>query len=133
CISQYQRNACVLSPSVHPVHTVWLSTPPGLSQIPTSFIGSYYQGIHRAPLPTNPTNNPTKQGHQPHKPQIEQIQQPHKDGCHHTDTIITRQTHQPTTGQHVELSTRCSRPLYSYHHHTPPTPTTTQNNATTTP
>src|SRR5699024_6542693 len=49
-----------------------------------------------------------------------------KDGCHHTDTIITRQTHQPTTGQHVELSIRCSRPLYSYHNNTPPTPTTTQ-------
>src|SRR5690625_3999056 len=36
-----------------------LSTPPGLSQIPTSFIGSYYQGIHRVPLATYPTTNPT--------------------------------------------------------------------------
>src|SRR5699024_11461892 len=52
-----------------------------------------------------------------------------KDSCHHTDTIITRQTHQPTTGQHVELSIRCSRPLYSYHNNTPPTPTTTQTQA----
>src|SRR5690625_4148343 len=70
--------ACGVSPFGHPGLTVWLSTPPGLSQIPTSFIGSYYQGIHRAPLPTYPTNNPTKQGHQPHKPQIEQIQQPNQ-------------------------------------------------------
>src|SRR5699024_6542694 len=76
--TQNQSNACGVSPFGHPGLTVWLSTPPGLSQIPTSFIGSYYQGIHRAPLPTYPTNNPTKQGHQPHKPQIEQIQQPNQ-------------------------------------------------------
>ena len=37
-----------------------LSTPPGLSQIPTSFIGSYYQGIHRALLKTYPTTNPER-------------------------------------------------------------------------
>src|SRR5699024_7079871 len=51
------------------------------------------------------------------------------DGCCHTDTIITSQTHQPTTGQHVELSIRCSRPLYSYHNNTPPAPATTQTQA----
>src|SRR5699024_2400799 len=56
-----------------------------------------------------------------------------KDGYHHTDTTITRQTPQPTPGQHVELSIRCSRPLYSYHHTTPPTPTTTQTQAASMP
>ena len=33
---------------------VWLPTPRGLSQAPTSFIGSWCQGIHRAPLITWP-------------------------------------------------------------------------------
>ena len=36
----------------NPRITVWLPTPRGLSQAPTSFIGSWCQGIHRAPLST---------------------------------------------------------------------------------
>jgi hypothetical protein len=32
-----------------------LTAPPGLSRPPTSFIGPWYQGIHRPPLPTYPT------------------------------------------------------------------------------
>ena len=36
----------------NPRITVWLSTPRGLSQIPTSFFGSWCQGIHRVPLET---------------------------------------------------------------------------------
>src|ERR1700748_341954 len=41
-----------VSPFGHPRITVWLPTPRGLSQAPTSFIGSWYQGIHRVPLKT---------------------------------------------------------------------------------
>ena len=41
-----------VSPFGNPRITVWLSTPRGLSQIPTSFFGSWYQGIHRVPLET---------------------------------------------------------------------------------
>lgn len=41
-----------VSPFGNPRITVWLSTPRGLSQIPTSFFGSWYQGIHRVPLKT---------------------------------------------------------------------------------
>jgi hypothetical protein len=41
-----------VSPFGNPGLNVRLSTPPGLSQIPTSFIGSQCQGIHRAPLKT---------------------------------------------------------------------------------
>ena len=58
--------ACGVSPFGHPGLTVWLSTPPGLSQIPTSFIGSYCQGIHRALLQTSPTT--THNRWQPDKP-----------------------------------------------------------------
>lgn len=43
-----------VSPFGNPRITVWLSTSRGLSQIPTSFIGSWCQGIHRVPLKTWP-------------------------------------------------------------------------------
>ena len=36
----------------NPRITVWLPTSRGLSQAPTSFFGSWCQGIHRAPLST---------------------------------------------------------------------------------
>ena len=37
-------------PFGHPGITAWLTAPPGLSRPPTSFIGSWCQGIHRLPL-----------------------------------------------------------------------------------
>jgi hypothetical protein len=36
----------------NPRINVWLPTPRGLSQAPTSFFGSWCQGIHRVPLLT---------------------------------------------------------------------------------
>ncbi len=39
-----------VSPFGHPRITAWLPTPQGLSQAPTSFIGSRCQGIHHVPL-----------------------------------------------------------------------------------
>jgi hypothetical protein len=41
-----------VSPFGNPRIKVWLPTPRGLSQVPTSFIGSWCQGIHRVPLLT---------------------------------------------------------------------------------
>src|SRR5699024_11991259 len=95
-----RSDACGVSPFGHPSITARLSTPPGLSQIPTSFIGSYYQGIHRAPFKTYPT---TSQRRQPSKPQYEQIQQPHPNGCKSLSHRYNH--HKPThpTG-HVELN-----------------------------
>jgi hypothetical protein len=43
---------CRVSPFGHPRITARLTAPRGLSQPPTSFIGSWCQGIHRAPLTT---------------------------------------------------------------------------------
>jgi hypothetical protein len=43
---------CRVSPFGHPGITARLTAPPGLSRPPTSFIGSWCQGIHRAPLTT---------------------------------------------------------------------------------
>ena len=39
-----------VSPFGHPGIKGWSAPPPGLSQPPTSFIGSQRQGIHRVPL-----------------------------------------------------------------------------------
>ena len=41
-----------VSPFGNPRIEVWLPTPRGLSQAPTSFFGSWCQGIHRVPLLT---------------------------------------------------------------------------------
>jgi hypothetical protein len=41
-----------VSPFGNPRITAWLPAPRGLSQAPTSFFGSWYQGIHRVPLKT---------------------------------------------------------------------------------
>jgi hypothetical protein len=41
-----------VSPFGNPRVKVWLPTNRGLSQAPTSFIGSWCQGIHRVPLST---------------------------------------------------------------------------------
>src|SRR5664279_3590386 len=46
------HDSCRVSPFGHPRIKVRSTTPRGLSQSPTSFIGSWCQGIHRAPLLT---------------------------------------------------------------------------------
>jgi hypothetical protein len=48
------HNCCRVSPFGHPRITARLTAPRGLSRSPTSFIGSWCQGIHRAPLTTWP-------------------------------------------------------------------------------
>jgi hypothetical protein len=48
------HNDCRVPPFGHPRITARLTTPRGLSRPPTSFIGSWCQGIHHAPLTTWP-------------------------------------------------------------------------------
>ena len=48
------HDSCRVSPFGNPRITARLTAPRGLSQPPTSFIGSWCQGIHRAPLLTWP-------------------------------------------------------------------------------
>src|SRR3954453_12427466 len=50
-------NASWVSPFGHPRITARLPTPRGLSQAPTSFIGSWCQDIHRLPLVACHNNN----------------------------------------------------------------------------
>ena len=86
-----------VSPFGNPRITVWLSTPRGLSQIPTSFFGSWCQGIHRAPLKTWP----------------QRCSRPLYSSQH------TTPPHNPDTQQRTELM----RGTQQKHHHTPePTP-----------
>ena len=49
---------CGVPPFGNPRINARLTAPRGLSQPPTSFIGSWCQGIHRAPLTTWPHKNP---------------------------------------------------------------------------
>ncbi len=46
------HDSCRVSPFGHPRITARLAAPRGLSQPPTSFIGSWCPGIHRVPLTT---------------------------------------------------------------------------------
>lgn len=56
CVQQWvtAHDDCRVSPFGHPRIKAWLTAPRGLSWPPTSFIGSWCQGIHRAPLKTWP-------------------------------------------------------------------------------
>ena len=52
-----RHNSCRVSPFGNPRITARLTAPRGISQPPTSFIGSQCQGIHHAPLNTYNTKN----------------------------------------------------------------------------
>ncbi len=52
-----RHHSCRVSPFGHPRINARLTTPRGISQPPTSFIGSQCQGIHHAPLNTYNTKN----------------------------------------------------------------------------
>jgi hypothetical protein len=62
-----RHDSCWVPPFGHPRITARLPTPQGLSQAPTSFIGSRCQGIHHVPFTachhqhhTTPNTNPTR-------------------------------------------------------------------------
>jgi hypothetical protein len=51
-----RHDSCRVTPFGHPGITARLTAPPGLSRPPTSFIGSWYQGIHHLPYTTSTKN-----------------------------------------------------------------------------
>jgi hypothetical protein len=81
-----------VTPFGHPGITARLTTPPGLSRPPTSFIGPWCQGIHRPPLPTYPhtTTNNTHHNNQ-------QQQQQQQDARVHYANLNPQPTHHHTT------------------------------------
>ena len=66
-----RHHSCWVSPFGHPRITARLTAPRGLSQPPTSFIGSWYQGIHHAPLKTY-TQKPRKKDARVHYADLKQ-------------------------------------------------------------
>src|SRR5579883_3224424 len=56
------HHGCRVPPFGHPRINARLTAPRGLSRPPTSFIGSWYQGIHHAPFITY-THPPTRRVH----------------------------------------------------------------------
>jgi hypothetical protein len=61
---------CGVPPFGHPRINARLAAPRGLSQPPTSFIGSWCPGIHRVPLTTWPHNYNTPHTHPPADPGV---------------------------------------------------------------
>ena len=94
-----------VSPFGNPRITVWLSTPRGLSQIPTSFFGSWCQGIHRAPLKTWPqrcsrplcsSQHTGSKPHQHHPPPHPQDTTQKRINTHRATAVrITDEGHKP--------------------------------------
>ena len=81
-----------VSPFGHPRITAWLPTPRGLSQAPTSFIGSWCQGIHHVPFIACLNNVKTTQLQRPLPPT------PIKGGQHkksHKTPTSIPSNHQP--------------------------------------
>ena len=104
-----RHHSCRVSPFGHPRIHARLAAPRGISQPPTSFIGSQCQGIHHAPL--NTYNTKTKNSE--------------KSKIAHQHT----QQHSPNTKTAHHLRARCSQPLST---NQTPHPTT-KDGATTTP
>ena len=80
------HHGCRVPPFGHPRINARLTAPRGLSRPPTSFIGSWYQGIHHAPLHTyTPRHTPNQRG-----------------GC---GTPAHTRAHTPAFGTHQKIST----------------------------
>ena len=92
-----------VSPFGHPRIHARLTAPRGISQPPTSFIGSQCQGIHHAPL--NTYNTKPKNESPTHTP--ERMHAGIRKIAHQTH----KQTHHRKTAVSTRLLPRCSQPL----------------------
>jgi hypothetical protein len=68
-----RNNSSRVTPFGNPRITARLPAPRGLSQAPTSFIGSWCQDIHRMPLKTYPTHPASELSLQPERTKYAQI------------------------------------------------------------
>src|SRR5690625_2925685 len=118
----HTTTACGVSPFGHPGLTAWLSAPPGLSQIPTSFIGSYCQGIHHAPLNTY-THNRCK----PPEHKTTNASHRHKNKDARVHYAVPKQQPPPPSPQHTVAATKSrNNQDHSPHDHSPENPTAHQ-------
>ena len=105
-----RHNSCRVSPFGNPRITARLTAPRGISQPPTSFIGSQCQGIHHAPLNTYNTKN-------------QKMRKNHTTTNHTPPTHPTRANqpapdHNRPETKRVRLDARNHYPQIK--HHTPP-------------
>ena len=112
-----RHHSCRVSPFGHPRIHARLTTPRGISQPPTSFIGSQCQGIHHAPLHTY--NTKPKMSH-PHTP---------TGACRISKLHINTHRNPPPPRAVTTMRARCSQPLST---NQTPHPTT-KDGATTSP
>jgi hypothetical protein len=107
-----RHHSCRVSPFGHPRIHARLTAPRGISQPPTSFIGSQCQGIHHAPL--NTYNTKPKNESPTHTPQ--------QGTCEYQKNLhYTRQ--QPTQSAETNHASRHQDARNHYpqiKHHTPP-------------
>lgn len=121
-----------VSPFGHPRITARLPTPRGLSQAPTSFIGSWCQGIHRVPLVACLNNVRTTQRVNTYI-YCYKDQPPHHNQVRWLICLLHIHAPPPATpnpsneepGEPI-VSMGCSRPLSRSQTTTPPTPSTRQ-------
>ena len=94
-----RHHSCRVSPFGHPRITARLTAPRGISQPPTSFIGSQCQGIHHAPLNTYNTK-PKNEFFRKIAHQHTQ-QQPTPEGPSHTSCALDARNHYPQIKHHT--------------------------------
>ena len=103
-----RHHSCRVSPFGHPRINARLAAPRGLSQPPTSFIGSQCQGIHHAPLNTYKHKTNNEIAHQrtttTPKPTPRKVTRPKAHGCRSLDARnhypqIKHHTPPPKTGR----------------------------------
>ena len=83
-----RHHSCRVSPFGHPRINARLAAPRGLSQPPTSFIGSQCQGIHHAPLNTYKHKTNIRNCTSTNKPPPPKGQEPHlRDARNHYPRI----------------------------------------------
>ena len=92
-----RHHSCRVSPFGHPRIHARLTAPRGITQPPTSFIGSQCQGIHHAPLNTYNTK-PKNESPTPQRVWI-------------SEKLHIRHTKTRTPKRHGPLRARCSQPL----------------------
>ena len=127
------HHGCRVPPFGHPRINARLTAPRGLSRPPTSFIGSWYQGIHHAPLHTY--TPPAHTGRAPHTAfGTHQRKSTHYNN-HHTRPLKQRPAMVAMLASTIQFTNTHPQPAahQTRHHHPRPTaqaPRTTRDTQT---
>ena len=112
-----------VSPFGHPRITARLPTPQGLSQAPTSFIGSRCQGIHHVPFIACHNTHTTNGTQSKPRHQCERTKHHTTPANPHPTPTRRADADRPTAcSWHNKLLQRCSRPLWKSQTTHPDTP-----------